>query len=65
MPTLNVLKELVNNLSLFEEQELKNFLAVHVDDHDIANSIENARFSNGIYCPHCGYFEHIMKFGKY
>lgn len=65
MPNLNELKTLISSLSSNEREELQTFLASRADDHDLAISIEDTRFFNGIYCPKCGCVERIVKFGKY
>ena len=65
MPNMNELKILVESLSQSERYQLQAMLASSDDPQESVKSLEDSRFSNGIFCPKCGCLENIVKFGKY
>lgn len=64
MLSFNELKEFINSMPLSDRQELFKYLEGLNDNTDLS-SLENSKFSNGIFCPKCGCIENIVKFGKY
>lgn len=63
MPNLIDLKKAIKSLSPSEKRELLEAL-----EHDAQSTIveiEEQRFANGVYCPHCGCVERFQKFGSF
>lgn len=59
------LKKAIKNLSYFDRKELLSALEHSSQQPSaLSNDLEEARFSKGIYCPHCGCTENIAKYGK-
>lgn len=65
MPNMNELKRLVESLSQSEKYQLQEILASSGEEQESVKSLEDSRFSNGIFCPKCGCLENIVKFGRY
>lgn len=65
MPNINELKRLVESLSQSEKYQLQAMLASSGEEQESVKSLEDSRFSNGIFCPKCGCLENIVKFGRY
>lgn len=66
MPNLNELKNLISSLSQADKQEL---IASLSSSENVVNSsadtFQEARFSNGLFCSKCGCAENIVKYGQY
>ena len=58
--TLSEIKKAIQGLSSSEREELFSSFEVSVESFI---NLEETRFSNGIYCPHCGTLESVQKFG--
>ena len=52
--TLSEIKKAIQGLSYSEREELFSSFEVSVESFI---NLEETRFSNGIYCPHCGTLE--------
>lgn len=65
MPTLTELKNIFQNLSPDEKQEFLILLSSDLSKDEQHFTLDESRFSDGLYCPHCGCTEKINKNGKY
>lgn len=59
------LKKIFQSLSYSDKKELLEILENSNQISSIRDDVDEARFSKGIFCPHCGCVENIVKFGKY
>lgn len=59
------LKKIFMSLSYSDKKELLEILEHSNQIDSIREDIDESRFSEGIFCPHCGCTENIVKFGKY
>lgn len=59
------LKKIFQSLSYSDKKELLEILEHSNQISSIRDDVDEARFSKGIFCPHCGCVENIVKFGKY
>ena len=61
---LSDIKNAVKNLSIAQMRELYEFISQEHNNTSLNTHIQEARFSNGLFCPKCGCTENIQKFGK-
>lgn len=66
MPNINELKDLIQTLSQADKHELLALLSSSASDSSGSlDSLQEARFSGGFFCPKCGCTENIVRYGKH